>query len=177
MGEWLPPREYLINQFVSRVPWAGLRIAGYRRLGVTFEAPRTTMIMLWTDVHAPREITIGGNTAIGRHCHLDGRGGLEIGRNVNISSFTRIITAGHDPYDAGFRGYSAPVVIHDRVWIATGVTILAGVTIGEGAAVAAGAVVNKDVEPFTVVGGIPAKEIGQRPRDLTYEIHYRPNYL
>ncbi len=177
MREWLPPREYLLNQFVSRLPWAGPRIAGYRRLGICFESPRTTTILMNTDVHAPRQIGIGGNSAIGRRCLLDGRGGIQIGRNVNISSYTLLISAGHDPYDPHFAGYSAPIVIEDRVWIASRATILAGVTIGEGAAVAAGAVVKNDVEPFTVVGGVPAREIGKRPRNLDYEIYYRPNYI
>ena len=50
----------------------------------------------------------------------------------------------------------------DNVWVATGAVILPGVTIGEGAVVAAGAVVVKDVEPWTVVGGNPAKFIKKR---------------
>ena len=55
-----------------------------------------------------------------------------------------------------------PIVIHDRVWIGPGVTILHNVTIGEGAVVAAGAVVTKNIPPFTLVGGIPAKVIAKR---------------
>lgn len=177
MRSLLPPREYVINQFVSRVPWTSLRIAAYARLGVRFEAPRTSTILLGTDVHAPRQISIGGNSIVGRRCLLDGRGRLTIGRNVNISSYCLIVTGGHDPYDDNFRGYTAPIVIEDRVWIATGATVLAGVTIGEGAAVAAGALVNRDVEPFTVVGGVPAQEIGRRPETLDYELDYRRNYI
>lgn len=56
---------------------------------------------------------------------------------------------------------SAPIKICDKVWIGMGCTILKGVTIGEGAVVAAGSVVTKDVEPYTVVGGNPAKMIKQ----------------
>ncbi|MFK1641101.1 DapH/DapD/GlmU-related protein [Bacteroides fragilis] len=62
-----------------------------------------------------------------------------------------------------------PVVIEDRVWIGPNAIILHSVTIGEGAVVAAGAVVTKDVPPFSIVGGIPAKVIGSRNSNLKYE--------
>ncbi len=55
-----------------------------------------------------------------------------------------------------------PIVIEDDVWIAANATILKGVRIHEGAVIAAGAVVNKDVQAYTVVGGVPAKVIAQR---------------
>ncbi|WP_407650310.1 DapH/DapD/GlmU-related protein [Cellulomonas edaphi] len=76
----------------------------------------------------------------------------------------------HDPQDAGFRATGAPVVIEDRAYVASRATVLPGVTIGEGAVVAAGAVVVRDVAPYTIVGGVPAREIGTRSRDLTYEL-------
>lgn len=173
----VPPREYLVNQFVSHIPWTGLRVAGYRRLGIRFEEPGTSAILMGTEVHAPREISISRNTIIGRRCLLDGRGGLKIGRNVNISSYSLFITAGHDPHVPNFRGHTGPIVIEDFAWVATRATVLAGVTIGRGAVVAAGAVVNRDVEPFTIVGGVPAREIGRRGDSLEYELGYRRNYI
>jgi acetyltransferase-like isoleucine patch superfamily enzyme len=173
----VPPREYLINKLVAKLPWTETRVAGYALLGVRFEDRRTSAVLMSTDVHAPREISVGSHTIIGRHCLLDGRGGLTIGRNVNISSYSLLITAGHDPYARDFRGYQRPVVVEDDVWIATGVTVLCGVTIGRGAVVAAGALVNSDVAPFEVVAGVPAKPVGRRPEDLDYELDYRRNYI
>ena len=70
--------------------------------------------------------------------------------------------ASHDVSSPTFDYFVSPVVIKDNVWIATGAIILPGVTIGEGAVVGAGAVVTKDVEPWTVVGGNPAKFIKKR---------------
>ena len=61
------------------------------------------------------------------------------------------------------------VVIGDRVWIGCGVIVLPGVTIGEGAVCCAGSVVNKDVSPYSVVAGIPAKKVNERPHDLLYK--------
>lgn len=174
---WVPPREYALNQFISHLPWMGLRMATYRRLGIRFDSPGSAAIMMGTDVHAPKRVRIGANTIVGRHCLLDGRGGLRIGSNVNISSYSLLISAGHDPYADDFGGYQAGITIEDRAWIATRATVLAGVTIGRGATVAAGAVVTRNVEPFAVVAGVPARQIGRRPETLSYELDYRPNYL
>lgn len=66
-------------------------------------------------------------------------------------------------------GRRGPIKIGDRAWLGPDVTVLHSVTIGEGAVVAAGAVVRKDVEPYTLVGGVPAKKIGDRQRGLRYE--------
>jgi len=66
------------------------------------------------------------------------------------------------------------VVVGDYVWIGARATILPGVTIGRGAVVAAGALVSRDVPPYAVVGGVPAKVIGERARDLRYTLNFRP---
>ena len=66
------------------------------------------------------------------------------------------------------------MTIGDRVWIAYRAVILPGVTIGEGAIVAAGAVVSRDVAPWTIVAGNPAREVGTRRRDLDYRLDYNP---
>jgi acetyltransferase-like isoleucine patch superfamily enzyme len=65
------------------------------------------------------------------------------------------------------------VVISDRVFLDARATILPGITVGESAVVAVGAIVTKDVEPFTIVGGIPARSIGEHSRDLSYKLDYR----
>ena len=67
----------------------------------------------------------------------------------------------HEIIRTGYKK-TAPIVIHDNVWIGTRATILKGVTIGEGAIVAAGAVVTKNVPPHTLVGGVPAKIIKEK---------------
>lgn len=63
---------------------------------------------------------------------------------------------------------SAPIVIGEDVWIAAGAVVLKGTTIGRGAVVAANAVVTRDVADYEIVGGVPAKRIGERRRDAVY---------
>lgn len=87
---------------------------------------------------------------------------IRIGKNCLIGPRVSFETASHNlVYDdkKGWGFFTKPIVICDRVWIGAGSIILPGVTVNEGAVIAAGAVVNKDVEPFTLVGGIPAKKI------------------
>ena len=91
---------------------------------------------------------------------------------MNIGSEVHLWTDQHDYNDPYFRATKSkvgPIIIGDRAWIGPRVTILHNVHIGEGAVIAAGAVVTKDVEPFTVVGGIPAKKIAERNHNLMYE--------
>jgi maltose O-acetyltransferase len=76
----------------------------------------------------------------------------------------------HDPQDPDWGVKGGPIVIKDYVWVSSRASVLPGITIGEGAVVAAHAVVTKDVEPYTIVGGVPAKKIGERRRDLRYKI-------
>ena len=73
-----------------------------------------------------------------------------------------MLTGSHSLTSPTFDLITKPITIKDNVWVATGAIVLPGVTIGEGAVVAAGSVVTKDVEPWTVVGGNPAKFIKKR---------------
>ena len=129
------------------------------------------------EIRYHQNILIRDNSVIGDYVILDGRKGINIGKNVNISSGVQIWTEQHDHRDPYFRcltDASFGVIIENRVWIGPSVIILHGVTIGEGAVVAAGAVVTKDVSPFTIVGGIPAKKIAERNKKLLYNLDGRP---
>jgi len=106
-----------------------------------------------------------GRLIVGRNSrlngvHIDARELIEIGANVRIAPYSIILDSDfHDIKDHFSDGPSKPVIIEDDVWIATRSTILKGVTIGRGAVVAAGSVVTKDVPPYTIVAGVPAKVI------------------
>jgi acetyltransferase-like isoleucine patch superfamily enzyme len=118
-------------------------------------------------------LIIDEHSTIGDHCVLDMRGSIIIQKNVSISPYVTILTSDHDPQDTNFKYRTRPVVIEDYAWLGTRCILLPGVTIGKGAVVAAGAVVTKNVLPHTIVGGVPAKKIGNRIEELTYELNYR----
>jgi acetyltransferase-like isoleucine patch superfamily enzyme len=108
------------------------------------------------------KVTIGNNSIINRFCVLDGRGGLLIGNNVNVSHYTIFQTLTHDHQRPDFGVIEGPVIIGDYAWIGARALILPGVTVGEGAVVGAGAVVTKSVSPYSIVAGNPARVIGTR---------------
>ncbi len=109
-------------------------------------------------------ITIGSDTYINFNMTVLDEAPVTIGSNVFIGPNVSIFTACH-PLDAPSRNtgdeWAEPVIISDNVWIGGCVTILPGVTIGHDSVIGAGAVVTRDVDPFTVVGGNPAKVIRQ----------------
>ena len=107
-----------------------------------------------------KNITFGKNVFLNSNCHFQDQGGIKIGDGVFIGHNVVLATATHDLDPRMNRKlYYKPINICDHVWIGSNSVILQGVTIGEWAVVAAGAVVTKNVEPYTVVGGVPAKFI------------------
>jgi maltose O-acetyltransferase len=117
------------------------------------------------------KISIGEGTIIGYGVFLDGRDRLEIGNHVDFASEVMVYNAEHDHNSVDFHAITEPVVIEDYVFVGPRAIILPGVRIGRGAIVAAGAVVTKDVVPMSVVGGVPAKVIGERRvQDLNYRL-------
>lgn len=156
---------------IGRIPIHRVRLWWYRHVLKMTIGQRTSVH--WRAVfYRPSGISIGSNSILGNDCFLDGRRGLTIGDNVNIGGHVQIFTLEHDPDRPDFGVKGGPVTIHERAYVATRATILPAVTIGEGAVVAAGAVVTRDVAPFTIVGGVPARFIRNRSRDLGYVLDY-----
>lgn len=159
---------------VSTIPSHHIRNFYYRNIFLV-NMKKNAVVYYGAEIRAPYMLTIGEGTVIGDKSIIDARrGGVILGRNVNIGTDVSFWTGQHDYNDPWFRSLPnkrGPIVVEDRVWIGPRVTILHSVTIGEGAVIAAGAVVTKDVPPFTVVGGIPAKILTERNRDLKYEFN------
>ena len=169
--------EYALNHIVNRIPIVGVRMTAYGALGVGLEERGSGMIMLGAEVFAPRRLKLGARSIVGGGCMLDARGGIDIGRDVNLTGHARLMSARHLVDDPDFTAAFEPIVVGDRAWIALGAIVLGGVRVGEGAVVAAGAVVTSDVPPYTVVGGVPARPLRERPRDLRYQLGYRRSWV
>jgi acetyltransferase-like isoleucine patch superfamily enzyme len=112
-------------------------------------------------------IEIGNFSSINSFCQLNGAGGLKIGSEVRIASHTVILSSSHIIEDANNSIYRQGIelkmtTIHNDVWIGSHCVILGGITIGEHSIIAAGSVVNKDVAPYSIVGGVPQKLIRMR---------------
>jgi galactoside O-acetyltransferase len=114
-------------------------------------------------------IVIGNNFSSNINLHLNASvgGTIKIGENVLIGPNVVVRTANHNFSDISkpinLQGHSfADIVINDDVWVGSNCVILSGVEIGKGAIIAAGAVVRHNVAPYTIVGGVPAKKIGDR---------------
>lgn len=162
---------YVLNTIVAKIPFHTIRLAFYRRL---FRIDEDSSILMNVRFRGFC-VSIGKNSTINSYCTLDGRGAnLHIGNNVDIAPEVNIWTLEHDPNSATHAGRAGTVVISDYVWIASRATILPGTHIGKGAVVAAGAVVTKDVPPWTIVGGVPAKFIANRKVEPKQMQRYRP---
>lgn len=134
-------------------------------------------------IDLPFFILYGQNISIGRNCVVGTNAFLVAGPNSSITMGDDVLLAPNVHINTTMHNYDNPDVpirlqggsekdvrIGRDVWIGTGAIILQGVEIGEGAVVGAGAVVNKRVEPFSVVAGVPAKEIKKRKQSPTKRV-------
>lgn len=161
---------FFLNSIISSFPSQTFRIIVLRIMGA--KIPMSTAVYSGIEYRNPKGLTIGEGTALGHRAILDCRMGLNIGKSVCFGTEVMIWTLHHDYNDLNFKAVGAEVNIGDYVWLGSRCIILPGVTIGNGAVIAAGAVVTKDVLPFTVVGGIPAKVIAKRDEK---KYKYKPN--
>lgn len=186
-GMSMPARKTL-GQRISC--WLGYRLAA-RHKAVELDKtclispnarihPRDGSIRIGKSCSVAPGAVIQGNVTLGENCSVQAysvlvgygnaqnpTGEIRIGNNVRIAPHVMMIAANHVYRDPTVpicqQGLDPkPIVIEDDVWIAGRVSILAGVTVGKGSVIAAGAVVTKDVPPYSVMAGVPAKRIKER---------------
>lgn len=164
---------------------AGVVLAFFRRLQTRYLVfGKRRYLTYGTDLHigkgthlwAPVKLTIGNHVYIGKRVHIEAN--CEIGDYCLLANEVAIVGRHDHAFSAiGFPMRYAPwigsarypsqhlhekVVIESDVWVGYGVLLLTGVTIGKGSVIAAGSVVTKDIAAYSIVGGSPAKVIGQR---------------
>lgn len=115
-----------------------------------------------TNISRPWDLAMGKYVAIGQRVHIYNLRKVEIGDSTVISQDVYLCGGTHDYTDSRLPLLRKDIIIGKSVWIASGAFIAPGITIGDGAVIAARSVVVKDVEPWTVVGGNPAKFIKRR---------------
>ena len=153
-------RDYILVKF----KWSEYKI------GKNFHAGRG--VFMW----ANKSIEIGNNFYIGKYSIIECN--ASIGDNVIIANHVSLAGRYDHHYqqlgvpirlashigdkDYDWKGVDQKVVIEDDVWIGIGSIVLSGITIGKGSIIAAGSVVTKDVEPYSIYGGNPAKKLNSR---------------
>lgn len=171
---WQDARLRLLVE-VGKVPSHTVRNFFYRRAGLTL--PRTSSIHYRAEFYRPEGIVVGEHCTIGDSAFLDGRDTIVLGDAVNLSSHVSIYTRQHDVDGPDFAETGGPVRIGSHAWLGSHCIVLPGVTIGEGAVVGAGSVVTKDVAPYTMVAGAPARFVRERSRDLRYRLGYAKRFV
>jgi acetyltransferase-like isoleucine patch superfamily enzyme len=143
-----------------------LRVEAWRRLGLRANevdiGPRVS-------IRSPAHVTIGDGSHISGTVLIDAWTDIRIGRNCIFNDDIKLIGGSHHLDSPDFAGYEEPIEIGDYVWLPHRILVMPGVTIGHHAVVGSGSVVTRDVEPYAVVAGTPAKVIGERARhEYTY---------
>ena len=169
LRSWFNSREWIFIALLKHIPSRRIRLALLRCTGANIA--KDVAMFASIEVRNPKGLVIGNGCSIGPKVLLDARKGLSIGKSVTIAYDAIIWTLHHDMNASDFRAIGAETTIDDYAWICSRSIILPGIHIGEGAVVASGAVVTKDVEPYSVVGGIPAKKIGKRNPNLNYSAY------
>lgn len=145
--------------------WSPRILFGWRRwllrlFGAT--VGRNARISPSVQIWAPWNLTVGDEAAIAHQtdCYCVDR--IVIGNHSTVSQYSFLCTASHDPSDPRMKLISAPIIIEDQAWVCAGAFVGPGLTVGEGAVVGARSVLTKNVEPWTIVAGNPARVIRQR---------------
>ncbi|MBN1656840.1 MAG: acyltransferase [Anaerolineae bacterium] len=144
------------------------RLRGWHYSALLERAGKKLRVAGGVRINNPSLVSVGDDVYLGDGVQLYAwNERIIIGSNVLVAAGARMITRKHGFADidrpVSHQGYTnAPIQIEDDVWIGFQAVILPGVTIGRGAIVGAGAVVTRDVAPYTIVGGVPARVIRSR---------------
>lgn len=174
LSEYKEPKPH----YIKRVLWTLVSLTIFRCLpGATFryvrnfilrlfgaQIPLDVMVYSSCKIWGPWNLRMEVSSCIGPNTQIYNREMVMLGKNAVVSQGAYLCTASHDINSPMHTVLMKPIIIKDRAWVAADAFVGMGVTIGEGAVVGARAAVFKDVEPWTVVGGNPAKFIKKRDK-------------
>jgi putative colanic acid biosynthesis acetyltransferase WcaF len=168
--QWPYPVRVYAARILWTIVWTTLWKICFKRLAILrtwiLRAFGAKVSLVWMEgsvwIEMPWDLEIGQCCSFGARTHLYNLGGLKIGNHVVISQDVYLCGGTHDYTDPTYPLIRRKITVGDYVWIAAGAFIHPGVTIGEGAVVGARAVVTRDVQPWTVVAGNPARVIKKR---------------
>lgn len=161
----------ILNYFVCYIPLWIIRKALYLLFGM--KIGKGTRILMGTKINYPKRISIGNNTIINEWCYVDGRGGINIGSNVTIANFSKLITGFHDIDSDDFAYCESSIEIGDNVAIFSDSVVLAGAKINDGCIFSAKTLVRKGIyEEKGIYAGNPAKFIRLRRSKCGYQQYW-----
>ncbi|MEM9752950.1 MAG: hypothetical protein AAF916_06145 [Planctomycetota bacterium] len=169
---------YSFRQKVCRVLWGAVQGTLFRLSWPTWYRYRAWLLRRFgADIHpsarvrrgvrvtCPWNLTIGPDTAIGEHAHLYCLGPVTLGSRVTISQNSHLCAGSHDYRDPALMPLlREPIQVQDDAWVAADAFVGPGVTLGEGTLLGARGAAFKDLRPWTIYGGNPARELGPRLR-------------
>ncbi|WP_295882729.1 acyltransferase [uncultured Thiohalocapsa sp.] len=166
--------EQIYNILISKIPSHWIRLTWLRAGGM--KIGKGSSVWRNTEILGIENIVLGEDTCVGWHCLLDGRAGLIVGDHVTIASYVLIVAGVHELDAEDFGIVGDPIYIDDYAWLATRSMVVHGGRLGYGAVVGAGTIVNKEIAPYSVVGGFNAKPMGERTHHLDYRVNPRGLY-
>lgn len=165
-------RKHQIIRLIWNVVWFLLArpiprslLSGWKRFLLRLfgaQVDKTAIIYSSAKIYYPKHLVMKQYSCISSNVNCYNVDYVQIGDNSTISQGAYLCTASHDIYNSTNPLITSPIIIEDQAWIATDAFIGMGVTIGQGAVVGARAAVFRNVKPWTIVGGNPAKEINKR---------------
>lgn len=165
--KWKSSWSWLSMSFITNFPSRHVRMFLLRKKGATIA--KNVSIWRGVEIRNPQGLVIGPGCAIGPGVTLDARKGLKIGKNVTIAKDAIVWTLHHDMNSKDFHTIGGETIIEDYAWICSRSVLLPGVRVGRGAVIASGAILSKNADDCSVMGGVPAKKIGERKEtDFSY---------
>lgn len=161
-------KDHLYARYLLRNAELGrwVTVKGKPKVKIQGKAVFHDYVAIWSTIEKSKILVReGASLEVGAHTRINGahlgvREKIHIGKNVRIAPYSLLLDSDyHDLSNRQQDGRTGAIIIEDDVWVATRSLILKNVHIGKGAVIAAGSVVTKDVAPYTVVGGSPARFI------------------